>query len=157
MSGEIFALTVEQSFEQAIPYIVALGGGAGIGAGLKAAFDAVLALRAGVSAREGKRRADIVGQRDAALALVDEYRRLIASADLRAERERVRADWAESNMQVERSNEQHAREHASELRSLLLEARDRPLRRDELPVWPVMEQTVPRAVFESAQRRVSDE
>lgn len=123
-------------FEPWLPYIVAIGGGTGIGAGLKALVDTILALRAGVSAREGKRRADIVQQRDEALRDVSVERR-------RASAEQIRADWAVDNAEISRANEQRAREHAAELRNRLMD--ELHLTRDQLPPWPEMEKTIPRS------------
>lgn len=131
------------TLEEALPIIIALGGGAGMGAGLKALVDTVLAVRAGVSAREGKRKADIVQQRDEALEEAKAERLRANTEQARADVELRRADWAESNMKVARDNEQRAREHAAELRLLLMEKGG--MLRDELPHWPVMEDTVTRA------------
>jgi hypothetical protein len=132
-------------FDAALPFIIALGGGAGLGAGLKALVDTIIAVRAGVSAREGKRRSDIVQQRDEAIRDAVTERRRAAAADLRADDAIARADWAESNLAIARANEQKAREHAAELRLDLMTVRDHPMRRNELPEWPEMDETVPRA------------
>lgn len=126
-------------WDDALPYIIALGGGTGLGAGLKALADTVLALRAGVSAREGQRRQDIVTQRDQALDALKAERR-------RANEEAARSDWCELNMQVARANEQRAREHAADLRIRLMQ--EAGVRRADLPEWPTMEETVPRAKLE---------
>ena len=120
----------------ALPYVLALGGGTGLGAGLKALTDTILAVRSGVSAREGKRKMDIVQQRDEAEDDATAERK-------RANAEMVRADWCELNMRIARSNEQRVREHAAELRLALMGAG--ALRRDQLPKWPDMEETVPRS------------
>lgn len=122
--------------EAALPWIIALGGGTGIGMGLKALVDTIVAIRSGVSAREGKRTQQIVKQRDDALAAIADERR-------RANDEMARADWADRNMQILKSNEQRAREHAADLRIELMNRGG--MRRDELPEWPDMEQTIPRA------------
>lgn len=119
-----------------IPLIVALGGGTGIGLGIKALVDTVLAMRAGVNAREGKRRADIVQQRDEALTAA-------AAANTRADRYLAERDLADLNNQVHKANESRAREHAADLRVYVMEKFN--VRRDELPPWPTMDETIPRA------------
>lgn len=138
-------------FENTLPLIIALGGGAGIGLGVKALVDTIIAVRAGVSAREGKRRTDIVQQRDEALAEIAVEHRRAMSAELRADEAVALADWAERNMQIARTNETRAREHASELRLLLMEKAK--LRRNELPDWPLMDETVPRSVLTALLNR----
>lgn len=127
--------------EGAIPLLVALGGGAGIGAGLKALIDTLLALRAGVSAREGRRKADIAEQRDEALKRLEAERGKTTAALEVAHLERVRAEWATRMAQTAVRNSQRAREHAAELRILLMERAN--LTRAELPEWPKMEETEP--------------
>lgn len=114
----------------AVPWIVALGGGAGIGAGVKALIDVILLLRSGVKASEGRRKADIVLQRDEAL-------RKAASAEARAERAERRAEIMARNAEVARRNETRAREHAAELRVLAI--RELGKLRSEIPAWPDME------------------
>lgn len=118
-------------WESALPWIIALGGGTGIGAGLTALVNTVRAIRGGVSAREGKRRLDIVAQRDQA---IEEARR----AHLRADEYRAVSDIAERGRQVAVRNEQRAREHAADLRLFVIERGG--VRRDELPAWPDMEE-----------------
>lgn len=117
-------------------WIVALGGGAGMAAGMKALVDTIAALRSGVSARESKRKGDLSKQRDAAL---EEAR----TERARANQEQARADWAEKNAGIAKANEQRAREHAAELRIKLIELALIP--RDDLPAWPDMEEAVPRS------------
>lgn len=134
MGGEI---------EAWLPWVIALGGGTGLGAGLKALADTVLALRAGVSAREGKRKADIVQQRDEAIRDATEADRKAEEERRRADMERARADWCETNMQIARANESRAREHDAEIRLLLMERGK--MKRDELPSWPRMDDPVPRS------------
>lgn len=131
-------------WDAALPWIVALGGGTGIGAGITALINTIRAIRSGVSAREGKRRADIVQQRDEALLEADRQRERAQSFERRGDDAIARADWAEQNAVIAKRNEQRAREHAAELRLLLMEEQ-RALRRDELPKWPKMEDTVPRS------------
>ena len=63
-----------------LPYIVAAVGSGGLGLFLREIFDIITKLRNGVSARESKRKTDLVAQRDAA------DRRAFA-AEQRAERE----------------------------------------------------------------------
>lgn len=147
-----------------IPLIAAIGGGAGLGAVGKSFVDVVLALRAGVAPREGKRKRNIVQARDDALseARMATARAVEAEADAaeaveaarldraRANREVHRAEWAESNMRIARQNEQRGREHAAELRVLLMEAGS--LRRDQLPEWPRMEAGIPRPTLQELNR-----
>lgn len=121
-------------WENALPWIVALGGGTGIGAGLAALVSTVRAIRGGVSAREGKRRLDIITQRDEA---IDEARR----AHHRADEYRLAVDVAERSRQVAVRNEQRAKEHAADLRLFVMERGG--VRRDDLPAWPVMEEHPP--------------
>lgn len=122
------------AFDDALPWIIAFGGGTGLGAGIKTLVDTVIAVRNGVSAREGKRKADIVQQRDEALEEAREER-------VRANFEMSRADWAEANMRVYGANAGRAREHAAELRVLLVE---HGVPRAELPPWPEMDLNIPR-------------
>ncbi|PCN47021.1 hypothetical protein Csp2054_14355 [Curtobacterium sp. 'Ferrero'] len=123
--------------------IAALGGGVGIGHVIRALATVLQKLRAGVSPREGKRRIDIVQQRDEALARLDKER-------MRASAEQARADWADANRQVAVENEQRAREHAAALRVQLIEQAG--LTREELPAWPEMERTIPREQFLRVRR-----
>ncbi|ROS62215.1 hypothetical protein EDF38_1318 [Frigoribacterium sp. PhB160] len=51
--------------------LVALGGGAGISLMLREIISVLATVRSGVSAREGKRRTDIVQQRDEAILRAD--------------------------------------------------------------------------------------
>lgn len=143
-------------WEAALPWMVALGGGAGIAAGINALVTVVKAVKSGVSAREGKRKTDIIQQRDEAMLEGDRQRKRAAAFEARSDAAVIRADWAEQNMTVARHNEQRAREHAAELRLLLMEPRDRPFTRAELPSWPSMDETIPRAklleMIEQAQR-----
>ena len=127
--------------------IAALGGGAGIGSALRALAVVIGKLRAGVSPREGKRRVDIVQQRDEALSDLNDERD-------RASFEQARADWAEQNRQIAVGNEQRAREHAAALRVQLIEQAG--LSREQLPAWPDMERTIPRDQFDRLRRRIAD-
>lgn len=126
----------------AVTLVAALGGGAGISAVIQATTTVVKLVRRGVSVREGKRRVDIVQQRDEAL---EDARREQARAD----REQARADWAEENRQIAVANEQRAREHAADLRVRLIEAGQA---RDQLPEWPDMDHTIPRAEFDRLRK-----
>lgn len=114
-----------------IVLLAALGGGAGVSAVIQATGTVIAKLRRGVSPREGKRRVDIVQQRDEAFARLDQANE--------------RADWADANRQVAVTNEQRAREHAAELRVQLIAAAG--ISRDELPDWPDMDRTIPRDEF----------
>lgn len=80
--------------------IVALGGGAGLALLLRELVAVFAALRQGVSAREGKRRTDIVQQRDEAL---------------------VRAARAEARHDGEARARRAVQDYASRLRRQLLE------------------------------------
>lgn len=51
-----------------VPLIVAILGSGGVGAAAIKLIDGVLKIRAGMSARESKRRVDIIQQRDEAIA-----------------------------------------------------------------------------------------
>lgn len=140
-------------WQGAIPWIVALGGGAGIGAGVKALVDTIKTVRSGVSAREGKRRLDIVQQRDDALAEAQH-------AHARAAAYRHVADVAYRNAEVARRNEQRAREYAADLRLFVIE--QHRVRRDALPDWPVMEDrldedTLTRATLEGIRADIRAE
>lgn len=119
-----------------IVLLAALGGGAGISAVLQATGTVIAKIRRGVSPREGKRRVDIVQQRDEAL--------------LRLDQATERADWADANRLVAVANEQRAREHAAELRVQLIAAAG--ISRDELPDWPDMDRTIPREEFHRLRR-----
>lgn len=130
--------------------IAALGGGAGIGAALRAVAVVIGKLRAGVSPREGKRRVDIVQQRDEALRDLTRERDRADEQQHRADEAQARADWADENRQRAIANEQRAKEHAGELRVLLLERGG--LSREELPDWPDMDRTIPRAEFNRLRR-----
>lgn len=119
-----------------IVLLAALGGGAGVSAVIQATGTVIAKIRRGVSPREGKRRVDIVQQRDEALTRLD--------------RANERADWADANRQIAVANEQRAREHAAELRVQLIAAAS--ISRDELPEWPEMDATIPREEFERLRR-----
>lgn len=106
-----------------VAFIIALGGAAGIGAGIKAIGDVVVMMRRGMKPTERGRRGDLAAQRDEAL------RKLV--------REERRAMIFESVAARAKRNESRAREHAAELRVLLIERAG--MRRDELPDWPEME------------------
>lgn len=123
-----------------LPLIVALGGGTGIGAGLTAIVTTIKAIRSGVSVREGKRRADIVQQRDEAIDAA-------TKANRRADRYRDASDVAVEAASAAKRNEQRAREHAADLRVMVMERYG--IRRDELPDWPTMEDTLTRASLEA--------
>lgn len=138
----------------AVTLVAALGGGAGISAVIQATTTVVKLVRRGVSVREGKRRVDIVQQRDEALAAAARERERADEQQERADAEQRRADWAEANRQVAVQNEQRAREHAAELRVRLLE--DAGLSRTELPAWPDMERTIPRDQFDRLRRTIAD-
>lgn len=58
-----------------VPILVALLGAGGLGVFAREVADIVTKLKHGVSAREGKRRTDIVAQRDAAVLDADMERR----------------------------------------------------------------------------------
>jgi len=76
--------------------VTALGGGAGIALLLRELLSVVAALRNGVSAREGKRKADIVQQRDEALERAAAAEAQTRAADRRADTEREkRIAWQE--------------------------------------------------------------
>lgn len=119
-----------------IVLLATLGGGAGISAMVTSLGTVIAKIRRGVSPREGKRRVDIVQQRDEALVRLD--------------RAIERADWADANRQVAVSNEQRAREHAAELRVQLIGAAG--IARDDLPEWPEMDRTIPREEFHRLRR-----
>jgi len=114
-----------------IVLLATLGGGAGLSAVITSLGTVIAKVRRGVSPREGKRRIDIVQQRDEALARLDQANE--------------RADWADANRQVAVTNEQRAREHAAELRVQLIAAAG--IARDDLPDWPDMDHTIPRDEF----------
>lgn len=119
-----------------IVLLAALGGGAGVSAVLQATGTVIAKIRRGVSPREGKRRVDIVQQRDEALVRLDQVTE--------------RADWADANRLVAVANEQRAREHAAELRVRLIAAAG--ISRDQLPDWPDMDRTIPREEFHRLRR-----
>jgi uncharacterized protein (DUF3084 family) len=133
----------------AVTLVAALGGGAGISAVIQATTTVVKLIRRGVSVREGKRRVDIVQQRDEAIEAARRERERADEQQTRADREQARADWAEANRQVAVANEQRAREHAADLRVRLIEA-GRP--RDQIPEWPDMDHTIPRAEFDRLRK-----
>lgn len=114
-----------------IVLLATLGGGAGLSAVITSLGTVIAKVRRGVSPREGKRRVDIVQQRDEALARLGQANE--------------RAEWADANRQVAVNNEQRAREHAAELRVKLIAAAG--ISRDELPDWPDMDRTIPREEF----------
>jgi hypothetical protein len=133
----------------AVTAVAALGGGAGVLALAQALVTVVRLIRRGVSVREGKRRVDIVQQRDEALQAAHRERQRADEQQDRADSEQRRADWAEANRQVAVQNEQRAREHAADLRVQLIEA-GRP--RDQIPEWPDMDRTIPRAEFDRLRK-----
>ena len=100
--------------------VIAFLGAGGLGAFFKDIFEGLWKLRSGVSARETKRRIDVVQQRDEA------YTRL--------ELERERADRAERNVAT-------LREYTTSLRIALLEAK---VPRTRIEPIPDLERTVPR-------------
>lgn len=126
------------NFEAMLPWLVGVGGGGGLLALVKAIMEVVGKVRAGVSAREGKRRVDLVEQRDAAVLKAQ-------LAEERANRYRDERDVADQVALASRRNEQRAREHAAELRIELMERAG--MRREELPPWPEMEDTIPRSAL----------
>jgi hypothetical protein len=128
----------------AVTAVAALGGGAGVLALAQALVTVVRLIRRGVSVREGKRRVDIVQQRDEALQAAHRERERADEQQDRADAEQRRADWADANRLIAVQNEQRAREHAADLRVRLIEA---GLPRDSLPEWPDMDATIPWAAF----------
>lgn len=108
--------------------VIALLGAGGLGAFFKDIFEGLWKLRSGVSARETKRRIDVVQQRDEA------YTRL--------ELERERADRAERNVAT-------LREYTTNLRIALLEAK---VPKEQIEQQPDLERTMPR----SEARKVID-
>ncbi|MBF4603774.1 hypothetical protein [Curtobacterium sp. VKM Ac-2884] len=130
--------------------VAAFGGGAGLVAVGRSLLTVIRLVRKGVSVREGKRRVDIVQQRDEALEAARRERERADEQQHRADIEQARADWAETNRQVAVENEQRAREHAAELRVQLVEQAG--LARDQLPAWPDMERTIPRAEFDRLRK-----
>ncbi|WP_242089275.1 hypothetical protein [Curtobacterium sp. DN_7.5] len=133
-----------------VPSLAAVGGGAGVLALAQAIVTVVRLVRQGVSVREGKRRVDIVQQRDEALAAAIRERDRADEQQRRADVEQARADWAETNRQIAVENEQRAREHAADLRVRLIEAGQA---REDLPDWPDMDRTIPRAEFDRMRRQ----
>jgi hypothetical protein len=71
--------------------LVALGGGAGVALMLREFVSVFATLRQGVSAREGKRKTDIVQQRDEA---IEEAKRAFAIADDEAAKRRTVQEYA---------------------------------------------------------------
>lgn len=130
--------------------VAAFGGGAGLVAVGRSLLTVIRLVRKGVSVREGKRRVDIVQQRDEALAVAARERERADEQQKRAYDEQRRADWAEANRQVAVENEQRAREHAAALRVQLIEQAG--LAREQLPAWPDMERTIPREEFNRLRR-----
>ncbi|PZE89930.1 hypothetical protein [Curtobacterium sp. MCBD17_008] len=133
----------------AVTLVAALGGGAGISAVIQATTTVIRLVRRGVSVREGKRRVDIVQQRDEALQAAHKERERADAQQARADAEQQRADWADANRQIAVENEQRAREHAADLRVRLIEAGQS---RDRLPEWPDMDRTIPRAEFDRLRK-----
>ena len=86
--------------------IVALGGGAGLALLLRELVAVFAALRQGVSAREGKRRIDIVQQRDEAL---------------------VRASRAENRFNLQGVELRAVKDYTSRLRRQLIEGGVEPI------------------------------
>lgn len=72
-----------------IGLIAALGGGAGIALMFERVFNVVGLIKKGVSARESKRKVDIVAARDAAIARADAAEERARVSDLRAD-----AEWS---------------------------------------------------------------
>lgn len=99
--------------------IIAILGAGGLGAFFKDIIEGLWKLRRGVSARETKRRIDVVQQRDEAIE--------------RAEYERDRADRAERNVGA-------LREYATSLRIALLE---KHVPKGDIEAWPDLERTMP--------------
>jgi hypothetical protein len=130
--------------------VAAFGGGAGLVAVGRSLLTVIRLVRKGVSVREGKRRVDIVQQRDEALAAAARERERADEQQKRADEEQRRADWAEANRQVAVENEQRAREHAAALRVQLIEQAG--LAREQMPAWPDMERTIPREEFNRLRR-----
>jgi len=104
--------------------LVALGGGAGVSLMLREVISVLATVRSGVSAREGKRKSDIVQQRDEAIA--------------RAARAETRADEADARADDEAAKRRTVQEHASRLRRQLIENGLEPGNP------PVLERTTPR-------------
>jgi hypothetical protein len=100
--------------------VIALLGAGGLGAFFKDIFEGLWKLRSGVSARETKRRIDVVQQLDEA------YTRL--------EAERERAERAERNVSV-------LREYATDLR---IQLRTAGVARNEIQEQPELERTMDR-------------
>jgi len=100
--------------------VIALLGAGGLGAFVKDIFEGLWKLRSGVSARETKRRIDVVQQRDEA------YTRL--------EQERDRADRAERNVAA-------LREYVTDLR---IQLRTAGVQRNEIAPQPDLERTLDR-------------
>lgn len=89
-----------------IAFVTALGGASAIGLFFREIFNIFTLLRKGVSAKESKRRGDIVAQRDHAIQ--------------RAERAELRAEEAENRVDAERENRRIVWAHAARLERLLL-------------------------------------
>lgn len=109
--------------------IIALLGAGGLGAFVKDIIEGLWKLRRGVSAKETKRRIDVVQQRDEAME--------------REARERERADRAERNVG-------RLREYATILRIELLE---KHVAKQDLESWPDLEQTMPASQIRPSQVR----
>lgn len=76
--------------------LVALGGGAGVALIIREVLSVVAALRQGVSAKEGKRKTDIVQQRDEAIEEARKAKLARAEAETRADAEsEKRRQWQE--------------------------------------------------------------
>jgi hypothetical protein len=105
--------------------IAALGGLTGLALLVKELVSAMAAVRSGVSAREGKRKSDIVQQRDEALA--------------RADRETSRADRESARADDEAVKRRVADEYAARLRLQLVKNGIDP------GDAPVVERTIPKA------------
>jgi hypothetical protein len=103
-----------------IAALVTIIGVGGAGAFIRDGVDALLKLRGGMSARESKRKIDIVQQRDEAMA--------------REAAERERADR-------EARDRGALAEYAAALRVQLIEM---GVKRTELDKWPDLERTIPR-------------
>ncbi len=108
-----------------VPLIVGLIGSGGLGAFFREIVAGLSKIAGGMSARESKRKVDIVQQRDEAL-------------------ERAEDAWAERDKEA--SKRRRAQEYAARLRRLLIQNGIEP------PDEPVFERTVTRAQLEKLQK-----
>jgi hypothetical protein len=74
-----------------VPLVIALIGTAGLGGFFREIIAGVVKMLGGMSARESKRKVDIVEQRDAAIARESKAWRLV---DSEAEKRRIIQEWA---------------------------------------------------------------